>query len=68
MGQSNPNQHESALWGGGSRHRAVERYIFGSQPRVQEDNHQEVGRPQDVRYPASGVMNEMGREDRIEWR
>ena len=43
------------LWGGGSRHRVVENYIFGSQPCVQKGHHQEGGRPQDVKKKQTQV-------------
>ena len=35
------------LWGGGSRQRAVESYIFGSQPSVQKGTSSRGGNPQD---------------------
>ena len=50
-GISRPTQ--ICLWGGGSRRqRAVESYIFGSQPRVQKGTSSRGGKPQDVNAQA----------------
>jgi hypothetical protein len=53
----------------GSRQRAVESYIFGSQPSVENDITREVGGPRDVKTPAqvskktSVVRGESGRSE-----
>ena len=48
-----------SLWGG-SRQRAVENYIFGSQPRVQKGTSSRGGEPQDVSAQAQASIKVEG--------